>query len=99
MASWSQSFQMCTLSKSFLICHSENNIILAILKWGWGCYAVNNFRDGSRNLTFADTKLHLIFIFRMACWLKKTIIFEISVLKGFFAINSGVDFIKNFQSY
>ena len=64
-----------------------------------GCYAVNNFRHGSRDLTFADIKLHRIFIFEMAYWLKKTTIFEISVLKDVFAINSGVDFIKNFQSY
>ena len=35
----------------------------------------------------------------MAYWLKKTTILEISVLKDFFAINSGVDFILNLQSY
>ena len=34
----------------------------------------------------------------MAYWLKKTTIFEISVLNDFFAINSGADFIKTFRA-
>ena len=53
----------------------------------------------STSLTFPHIKLHQIFICGMAYRLKETTIFEISVLKDFFAKNSDVDFIKNFQDY
>ena len=101
MASWSWLFQMWTLSKNFLICHSHNkNITQLWLFWNevGADSVVNISRHSSLNLTFAHIRLHQIFICRMGYWLKETSIFKISVLKDFFAINSDVDFIKNFQS-